>query len=142
MKIQLFGLGKQKQPCLIAREDGSIVEDDLEVLTGCAADHDEMQAWVLDAANQIRCKRTGLPTQVVCERDTAPLPISGIPNVKVTEANVNAIARETIAKTYVKIGRDAVKNKIIMGVMILVGMPCLCVMLVVAFMLWERRGGF
>ena len=140
--MKLFGLGKRKQPCLIFTEDGEIVEDNLEVLKGCAADHDKMEAWVLDAANQIKCKRTGLPTQVICERSLAPIPVSGIPNVKVTEANVNAIARETIAKTYVQIGRDAVKNKFVMGIMILVGMPCIAVMIVVAFTLWERRGGF
>lgn len=139
--IKLFGLGKHTQACLIATEDGRIVHEDLEVLKGCAANHQKMEAWALDATNQVRNKKTGIPTQIICERSPTPLPVRGIPNVKITEQNINAIAGETLAHAYIKIERDAIKNRYVTGIMLLIAMPCIGVLLVVAYNLWQQRGG-
>lgn len=131
---------KNKILCLMGTEAGRIVKEELGVQKGCAVNHEHMEAWVLDATNQVRDRETNLRVQVICERSVAPLPISGISNVKITKTVINQINKETVSATLVKLERDAVKNRFVFGVIILVGMPILGVLLMVAFNMWQQRG--
>ena len=123
-------LGKTKtrsQMCLVGSEDGRIVNMEVAVLKGCAADDAKCSAWLLDSSNLMRDEATGYWYQVLGERSTIPVCLITESKVKDLGKLINDIFHESWVLDLVQLGRDAAEEKqrtwlyVILGIPIILG---------------------
>ena len=132
MKIP-FLAPKRKQGVLIATEDGRIVRDTLEVEKGYAACHKTLEAWALDAGNQVKERKTGALFQVLTEKSIAPIVLNGKSNIQLAQNTLNKVNEMTVDQEIVKIEKRSAKNKILWALVLIAVLFAISVMAMILF---------
>ena len=109
--------------CLIFTDDGRIVEREVPVLKGCAADDNLVSAWLIDANNQIQDEKSKNWYQVIGERSTIPVCLVTESKVKDLTKLINNIFHESWVTDLVTSGREAAKDKARQWMIIILGTP-------------------
>ena len=131
-------IGKTKtrsQMCEVYTEDGRLIDIEIPVLKGCAADDEKCSAWLLDPSNQVQDEATGMWYQVIGERSTIPMEvIKNLPDLDTQEYKklIDKIFHESWVLDLIVIGREAARNKILGWVALMIGMTFPLAMLVIA----------
>ena len=120
-------IGKTKtrsQMCEVFTEDGRIIDMEVPVLKGCAADDDKCSAWLLDPSNQVQDESTLTWFQPIGERSTIPMEvINDLPDLDTKEYQklIDKIFHESWVLDLIVIGRESARNKILGWVALMLG---------------------
>jgi len=120
----LIGKTKERsQMCEIFTEDGRIIDVEIKVLKGCAADDNLCSAWLLDADNQMQDELTGLWFQLLGERSTIPIAVREVKKVKDLKELINSIFHESWVIDLITIARDEARERQRTWIYLMLGVP-------------------
>jgi len=140
-------IGKTKtrsQMCEVFSEDGRIIDMEVPVLKGCAADDEKCSAWLLDPSNQVQDESTGIWYQAIGERSTIPMEVindSPDLNAKEYQTLIDKIFHESWVLDLIVIGRESARNKILGWVALMLGSTVCLGALVLGLKVIGNKGG-
>jgi len=145
MPINLLGrqidpkkaLGKIKQRSQMMHlytDDGRVPDHELDVLKGCAVQHEWYSGWLMDSENQFQDETTGAWYQLIGERSTIPICLLKPNQVKDLKDLLDRIFHESWTLDLMKISRDVEKEKSKAWTYIILGTPIILGALILGIM--------